>query len=42
MNDKDIELLNDQKAECGCYEVGEQCYDKQGEPTHLTSEDCNN
>ena len=41
--DKQQELLQDAKAECGCrYEIGEWCYDKFGEITHLAGEECNN
>lgn len=32
--------LQDITNECGCYELGEMCYDKQGNPTHLTNEEC--
>ena len=40
--DKAQEILADFGAECGCYEVGSWCYDREGEPTHLANEECNN
>jgi hypothetical protein len=35
------EYLLDLKAPCGCYEMGDWCYDKDGNPTHLADEECN-
>ena len=40
--DKQHELLQDAKVECGCYEVGDGCFDTFGNFTHLASEECNN
>lgn len=41
--DKQQELLNDLKSgQCSCYELGNACYDKQGDYTHEASEECNN
>lgn len=36
------EKLIDVTNECGCYELGDWCYDREGEVTHLPSEECNN
>ena len=33
--------IQDVKAECGCYELGDQLYDRAGNPTHLPTEECN-
>jgi hypothetical protein len=33
--------LQDLKEECGCYELGDFCYDRQGNPTHARGEECN-
>jgi len=38
---KDETKLIDIKNECGCYELGEWCYDREGNPTHLSEEECN-
>jgi hypothetical protein len=35
------EKLLDVKNNCGCYELGDTCYDKEGNPTHGTNEECN-
>ena len=40
-NDKIQELLNDAKGACGCYEQGDYCYNRQGNPTHSIKEECN-
>ena len=32
--------LYDFKAECGCYEVGDCCYDRDGDLTHMANEEC--
>lgn len=40
--DKQQELLNDMKGECGCYQLGDLCYDREGNPTHEVGEECNN
>lgn len=40
--DKAYEAMSDHRVECGCYEMGDMCYDGQGEFTHATSEECNN
>ena len=40
ITDKQIELLNDLKASCGCYELGDACFDRTGEYTHELSEEC--
>ena len=42
MKNKEIELINDMKAECGCYEFGESCFDRDGNYTHQVKEECNN
>ena len=39
--DKQEELFNDAKAECGCYKIGDWCYDKWGDTTHSAKEECN-
>ena len=36
------EKLNDVSAGCGCYELGDWCYDHDGEPTHEAGQECNN
>ena len=36
------EKLYDVTADCGCYELGDVCYDRVGDPTHASSEECNN
>lgn len=41
MNDKERELLNDVSAGCGCYELGDACYDRDGDFTHDSDEECN-
>ena len=38
--DKDWELINDLKEICGCYALGESCYDKVGDFTHTKGEEC--
>lgn len=38
--EKQEELLNDVKGECGCYVLGDYCYDKEGNPTHAVGEEC--
>lgn len=40
--DKQSELLSDVKAACGCYELGTACYDRQGNYTHESREECVN
>lgn len=40
MNDKEQELLLDNKDGCGCYIVGDWCYDKEGNTTHSANEEC--
>ena len=37
----DNELLNDAKTDCGCYKIGNWCYDKMGDKMHLVNEECN-
>ena len=41
MNDKELELLNDVKEGCGCYFVGDWCYDREGNRTHHINQECN-
>ena len=38
--DKQREFLQDVTGECGCYELGDVCYDRQGEYTHEANEEC--
>jgi len=40
-NDKNYEYLIDASSECGCIERGDWCFDKDGDPTHASDEDCN-
>ena len=40
--DKQMEYVADCGAECGCYELGDFCYDREGNPTHETGGECNN
>lgn len=37
---KNIELLQDAKGNCGCYELGNYYYDNDGDPTHAINEKC--
>lgn len=39
--DELYEKLYDVTAECGCYEHEEYCYDREGNPTHPSDEECN-
>ena len=39
--EKEIELLQDLENKCGCYELGDYCYDREGNPTHSNLEECN-
>ncbi len=39
--EKQKELLNDVTGDCGCYELGDYCFDREGEPTHVSNEECN-
>lgn len=41
MTDKQTELLNDVKGQCGCYKQGSSYYDKLGNLTHEEGEECN-
>lgn len=41
MTDKEQELLDDVTAGCGCYRLGDVCYDREGNPTHEANEECN-
>ena len=36
------EKLLDAKSECGCYGLGECCYDRFGSVTHIVGEECFN
>jgi len=40
-NDKAQEYISDALNDCGCYEVGDFCYDREGNPTHPSGEKCN-
>lgn len=34
------EYLNDIKNNCGCYQLGDECYDREGDFTHSSNEEC--
>lgn len=40
--EKQREYLQDITGDCGCYVMGDWCYDKNGVPTHASDEECNN
>lgn len=40
--EKAQELLNDVTADCECYQQGDCCFDRYGNPTHAINEECNN
>lgn len=35
------ELLSDLREPCGCYVLGDWCYDRDGNITHGVDEECN-
>lgn len=40
MNEKSTEYLLDLKGKCGCYCLGDQLYDREGNPMHKLGEEC--
>lgn len=39
-SEKAREYQLDVTAACGCYELGDYCYDRKGNPTHASNEEC--
>jgi len=39
--DKVDEMRHDLTISCGCIELGDYCYDRLGNPTHASNEECN-
>lgn len=42
LEDNAMDKVYDYLAECGCYELGDMLYDREGDFTHMLNEECIN